>query len=257
MCYTRYLPVTLVTLGTVALTGALNLPPRAAILSAQPGQPPDPSALRFLDEALTRYAPDRIGWLEVTVSQHVNLPGISFDTEGRYLQAPGNRFRTELCTRQGDAEGTWLAVADGIRRREAHRVGTGRWQDEPVPAGSLASPASAGVPQMLRDLRDRLEWVGRDSASANERVRLTGVWKPGLIARFAPPGKPWPEGLPSHCRLDLDTRTLWPQRIEWWGPLGASSTPVLLAWAEFGMPVLGRTCSAEECNRLFSIDTVR
>jgi hypothetical protein len=63
MSYTRYLPLPLVVVGIVVLTGALRLPPRSNAPLVPDGRAPDPAAERILDQALLRYAPENVGWL--------------------------------------------------------------------------------------------------------------------------------------------------------------------------------------------------
>jgi hypothetical protein len=43
---------------------------------------------------------------------------------------------------------------------------------------------------------------------------------------------------PRQCRLVLDARTLWPHRIEWWGPAPGVAGDVRLSVLEFRQPVL-------------------
>src|SRR5262249_22786227 len=141
------------------------------------------------------------------VWQKVDLADLSYESAGRHVAGPGGRFRTELHPRVGGTEGTWLAVSDGAHLWEATRVGGGGWTsvsrlDLREVSAALEGPAVApalranvlgglmvrGPAPLLRDLRGRLSWVGREAVrtAGGERVRLTGVWPPAVAAMLAP-----------------------------------------------------------------------
>ena len=69
-------------------------------------------------------------------------------------------------------------------------------------------------------------WKGHDvyklSATAPESVgKLTTAWPPYV---------------PRMCRCYLDKTTLWPYRLEWWGPVSAEGEDHLLTQMEFRDP---------------------
>jgi hypothetical protein len=247
---------------------------RGAEPSAIPPAPApyeDTAAERSLELALEALKPERVQWLETTIWQKVQLPGYVYEADGSYRLAPGQRFRMEMHTHFGEAEGTLLMVSDGRELWEAERSGEGAWENVTrlnlpevfsVMNGPTASrlrseflqrPHFQGMTPLLRNLHSRLVWARREVLHHDgaEQIHLVGVWPKEEVAKRAPPDAPWPTGLPRQCHLYLDARTYWAQRVEWWGPSGGSSDH-LLVQMEFRNPVFNRPLSADVCARLFA-----
>jgi hypothetical protein len=270
----RFFPFLLTVVALVPLSGALHEPlgprpfsgeaPEECLAEVLPTTP-EPAAAALLDEAVRSLSAPHAEWLQTTIWQKVRLPGVAYEASGRYLLAPGKRFRLELETRLKTGCGALLLVSDGADVWQASRVRAGRWESvsrrslaEVLAAGAgtdvLHGPTFAGVQPLLRDLRVRLSWVRREVLPGREQVRLTGVWPADAIAHLAPPSSPWPEGLPRRCRLTLDARTLWPQRVEWWGPSARPEREVLLAEMEFRAPLRNCPLSAGRCAAEFTFN---
>jgi hypothetical protein len=283
----RYLPIPLGLASLWLLTAAMpDAPPSSApSAAAHPGAPtpplvpsnqaPDPLAAEALARAVDALAPDRAPWLTTALWQRVHLPSCTFTAQGRYLTAPGRRFRLELRTHQANGESELLAVGDGRRLWQAERLGRDGWAevtsvDLDRIAAKLAGPGGAsqaqqeltegaptrGVTPLLRDLRDRLVWVGREVTTHDDQeyLELTGVWRHELFLHMAPgKGAPWPEGLARSCRLILDAESSWPRRVEWWGPDAGGAT-MLLAELEFRSPRVNEALTEEQCRREFHFD---
>jgi hypothetical protein len=248
----------------LAFTAALARP------SAVPQTVPtveDPEAGRCLDEAAAHVG--KIEWLSCRIHQQVHLPGLHYTSEGRYLLAPEHRFRLEVRTRTGETTGTLVIVSDGVNLWQASRVGSEPWDKvihlgvqevlATLDGGSnaaqlraefLQGPALSGIGPLLRTLRGRLIWA-RQESSGNV-VRLIGVWPPDAVREKVPADRPWPGGLPRQCRIVLDAATLWPQRIEWWGPAEDRGLETLLALTEYSDPVINRSLSDEICAQAFT-----
>jgi hypothetical protein len=291
MRWIRYLAVLGTAAVLVTLSGALKGPvlslgsPVAAEDIDEPDPPPedaaawdtDPEAAALLDEAAAALDAPKVRWLETAVWQKVRLPELAFEAEGRYVLAPGKRFRLELTTRVGEGraarEGGLLTVSDGATLYHATRAGAGGWEaagrqplEEALLEAEVAAespefdgllphgPAVRGVAPLLRDLHRRLRWVRRERLAGGTAVRLTGVWPRPSLQMLAPPHEPWPEGLPRCCRLTLHARTSWPQRVEWWGPTPGRPGDRLLAQMEFRDPVLNRSFSARRQAAEFTFD---
>jgi hypothetical protein len=243
--------------------------------SAVPPAPtahPDPAAERCLEQALEALAPERVQWLETAIWQKVQLPGYVYEADGSYRLAPGQRFRMEMHTHFGEAEGTLLMVSDGRELWEGERAGEGAWENVTRlnlpevfsvmngPAGPqlrsefLQRPHFQGMTPLLRNLHGRLVWARREvlRRAGAEQIHLVGVWPKEEVAKFAPPDEPWPTGLPRQCHLYLDARTYWPQRVEWWGPSGGAGSDRLLVQMEFRNPVFNRPLPEDMCARLFA-----
>lgn len=244
---------------------------------AQPSSPQDeapaedPAAAALLDRAADTWRPARISWLECGIRQQVMAPGLSYTGEGRYLLAPGYRFRIEVQTHVGGTVGKLLMVSDGLNVWQASRAGDGPWEnvshlglDEVFaaldgPSGSprvrsefLESPNFSGIAPLLRTLRCRMLWVGHQAKRHEDIdvIEVTGAWPASTLRERAPADKPWPAGLPRRCRISLDAQSLWPHRVEWWGP-GEGTSDALLAVTEFRSPVINHPPPAEQCVRAF------
>jgi hypothetical protein len=80
------------------------------------------------------------------------------------------------------------------------------------------------------------------------------VWSNADGANLVPANQSWTAGLPRQCHLYLDAQTLWPGRVEWWGPAAPGGGEVLVAQVEFRNPVVNRPLTAEVCARLFAFE---
>src|SRR4051794_6216006 len=104
MRFYRFFPVFLTAAGLCLLTGALKMKGPTADRAGPDRLPADglgsapinEQAVAALDEALARL---RVRWLETGIRLQVRLPGLAYQAHGRYLLAPGQRFRLELTTR--------------------------------------------------------------------------------------------------------------------------------------------------------------
>jgi hypothetical protein len=271
MSWLRFLPVPLMLAAALVLVGAYALPfsPAAQSDGAPPldASAPDPAAGRVLDQAIDRLAPERVGWLENQIWQRTDVQGLAYEAEGRYLAGPGHRLHLHLKTRLGGGEGELRVVCDGRTLCEYRRVGPALgWATErrldfqqvlrevrampraaDVEAEFLQGQSFGGAPALLRSVRQRLTWVRSETVRRDGRefLKLSGVWK-------EPPGGAWPDGLPRSCRLYLDTQTLWPHRVEWWGRNPPHDGEVLLMQTEYRNPVLNRAPPAEQWEREFT-----
>ncbi len=213
-----------------------------------------------------------MSWLETAIWQKVQLPGYSYEADGSYRLAPGQRFRLEMHTHMGEAEGTLLMVSDGRDLWHAMRPGDGPWESVTRlrlaevfstmngPTGPqlrdefLQRPHFQGMTPLLRSLRSRLVWARseRMHRTAGDQIHLVGVWAKEEAAKLAPAEEAWPTSLPRQCHLYLDAHTYWPQRVEWWGPTAANGADRLLVQMEFRNPVFNRPLTAEVCAKLFA-----
>jgi hypothetical protein len=281
MSFLRF-PLFAVPLGTILLVAGARTWPFSSADPA-PASPPlaaithaDPEATCLLDGALAALDPGRIVWLEATLWQRVNVQGIAYEATGRYLTGPGQRVRLELKTRTTTGEGGVQIVSDGVSLWQAHRFVGDKWNrvtrvDMKAILATLAEPGMlpklrdeflqdhsfTGILPLLQGLRQQMIWGPRETVRRGERefIKLTGCWLPELARGFAPPGEPWPAGVPRQCRLYLDPRTLWPHRVEWWGPDPPRAGDVALVQMEFRSPVLNRPLTVERCAAEFTFDT--
>ena len=286
----RFIPVLLGVAGLAVLGGALAAPSFISASVPPPSPAPqgayaphpaphpavaDPAARTALARAIEALADDRVAWLETRIWQKVELPGLAYEASGSYRMAPQHRFRLELETDLGGARSSLLKVSDGTTLWQASRTGAGGWTSitrvrlEEVfatlngPAGSpqlqaefYQGPTFSGIAPLLRNLGFRLVWARQEAVRGNgaERLVLTGFWPPEAAAVLAPPEQPWPPALPYQCRLFLNARTYWPERVEWWGPPSTQGSQALLAEMEFRSPRLNRPLTSEQCARAFTFD---
>ncbi len=277
MRFFHYLPVVAAVAGGLALLGGAGQRSAAPSTPSCPFTPPPPpvadsAASQTLDAALAALEPRRNAWIATTVRQKVRLPDLEYDAEGRFRAAPNNRFRLELRTEAGSTKGTVLTVGDGTNVWRASRAGDGDWTEvhrvgmQQVLDGLAAAPQTrdaffhgptfTGPVPLLHNLRRSLVWAKRAPVvqAGRRAVELTGVWPEALAAALAPKGLAWPRGMPDRCRLLLDAETLWPRRVEWWGPTASGKGLVRLVRLELRDPVLNRPLSPVECARTFSFD---
>jgi hypothetical protein len=266
---------TLLAAATAALSALLIAAAVQRAPDARPsreGSPPDPEAARLLDRALDAVSPDRLPWLEAGVWQKVRLPGLSYEAEGRYLAAPGHRFRLELRTTLGNTPGELVLVSDGRHLWRGTRLGGGGWAEVsraalragfdlpdgpgwPQARDGAGGLSFGGVGPLLTNLRERLTWVGLERQEG--RFVLTGVWPEQARAALRGGKKAWPAGLPRECRLTLDEARLWPRRVEWWGPPTDGGDSDLLAVVELRGPVFNRPLPPAEAAAAFAFDPGR
>jgi hypothetical protein len=261
------------TLASVAPTTAA-VSPELEISTVPPAPPPqaDIAAERCLDQAIELFKAERVNWLEMTIWQKAQVPGFSYEADGSYRLAPGQRFRLEMHTHPAEGEGTMLSVSDGQQLWRAGRSGKGPWENVTHinlsevfaamngPVGQqlreefLQRPHFQGMTPMLRHLRTHLVWAQADllRQTSGGRIRLVGVWSKEEAMKKVAPNQPWIAALPRQCHLYLDARSYWPQRVEWWGPTTAGGPDRLLVQMEFRNPVLNRPLSADVCARLFA-----
>jgi hypothetical protein len=285
MSYHRYLPCLLTVSGMVLLAILLRDPAarwvRGAagdtepILSNLEKAPVDPAATELVGQLLARLSEPRLGWLQTDVWMKAHVPDLPFEGEGRYVRAPGQRYRMELRASLPGVrdEYTLVSIGDGRDVWTATRFGSGNWQevrrlrlstlleaaDSPahlpqVRQELLNGPVLQGMDRLLRSLQGQVEWVRHEQRSGE--VRLTGRWKPAVRVGLVEPKKPWPALVPHGCRLILQAplESPWPGRLEWWGPLEDGGADHLLTEWGFRHPVFDRVLSADECAGLFAFD---
>jgi hypothetical protein len=190
-------------------------------------------------------------WVQMRLWLRSHCADLTYQSEGRFDAAPGGRFRLELQTQRGPAVRQLLVLHDGDRLYHSNRSNP---ESEALVGTSLPSDTFRGPGPLLRSLHDELIWAQKGTVhhGGTECVELNGTWKPERC-QAAPGGEPWPAQMPQHCRLLLDRATLWPCRLEWWGPDSAKHGSQLLVELEFRWPVLDRPLSAKESARLFTI----
>ena len=206
----------------------------------------------------------------MTLWQQVQGDDFTYEAEGRYLAAPDHRLRLDLKVRVGRTEGPHCkssataarcagrTASTGTRPETVQLDGPGRRRE---PAGHAAArrrtwPRTGtrsarqrlpGVAPLLRTVCAQLQephgQIGR--WKGHEVMKVTGRWCPD------PDGWPgcrrtyWGNGRARACRVFLDTRTLWPYRIEWWGSASPQKRNVLLVQVEYREPVLNQPLPAE------------
>jgi hypothetical protein len=253
------------------LTGALSRPAPPA--AAPPGAgPADPAATQTLEEAIDRLS--RIAWMEATVWQQLACDEVAYQAQGRYLAGPDNRLRLDLQVRLGRSRAEMLAVSDGTTLWQSSRVAGGERSVSRVELAkvlqALATPGVAlqvrdeffqtqciaGLCPMLKGLRARMSASRQEEVLWNGRAahRLTLHWSGEQAAALAAAGAEWPAYLPRRCVLYLDAASLWPVRLEWWGPGAEPGPDTQLLQVEYRDPVLNRPLSPEECAREFAFD---
>jgi hypothetical protein len=205
---------------------------------------PEPEAATTLDQAIAALDPARLPCLHAAIWQEVSAEPLSFQAEGIYQAGPGRKVRVDMEVRSGRVKRTWQMICDGEAIWEIDGDGskTPHWQKrllagnhqgsrttarpDVVCLGSLAGPKEV-LECLRRDVvftrRETGRWRGKDA------IVLTGA-RPQVEKNCSP-------YQPRQCRLVLDAGTLWPHRLEWWGPAPNVDGDVRLMQIEFRNPV--------------------
>jgi hypothetical protein len=269
--FTGLLVLPLLTGTLVLLSGALgqqtppasqtappSQPSSAAPAAAPPAPKADPEAAKALAKAIERLEPKQTSWIDTIIWQSINVQGLSFQAEGRYLSGPERRLHLDLKIKLGGTDGQLQMVSDGTTVWTANRVGSGTqmvvtWDLKKVQQ-VLNSPNSlpqvgqdffrsqlmAGLAPLLQNLSTQMTFTKHEKGSWKEHqvVKLTGVWNPE-IAKMMTVGKDgWQPSMPRTCALYLDHENYWPHRIEWIGPGGSRGEDTKLMALEFREPHL-------------------
>jgi hypothetical protein len=269
MSYFRHtLPLSVigVALVWVGVSAQQTVPSPKPATSAPPTTPtpppppkPDPAALKSLEQAIELVDPTkRLGWIETKVWQQVDLQGLTFRADGRYLAGPGHRLRLDLKVHLGGTGGETSVVSDGTTVWQTMRAGptdrvTTKWELKKV-MDALNAPDMlpqlrdeffrgqlfTGLAPLLQNLQKQMVFTQQapERWNGHDVLKLTGVWAEEVTKSISPQPERWPSFLPRTCQVYLDSKTLWPYRFEWWGPAPPSSTDALLLQMEFREPVL-------------------
>jgi hypothetical protein len=238
----------------VLLAGALKSQPPALAPSAPAVAVPDPEANRRLDQAIAAWHSDKLRWLRLALWQQGNLSTLTYQAEGVCVAGPDHRLRLDLQVHTASADSRFHVLSDGRTLWKIEQHGSAertisRVDLKPVLAALHSAGTSAarrddfyshqwfaGPAPLLQSLRPGTTFTSCQTGRWHDRaiLALTGV-------RPLPSGeKAWPDFLPRRCRLFLDAKTLWPHRLEWWGPVPAQRDDQLLLQLEFRDPVLGQ-----------------
>jgi len=208
----------------------------------------DPAALRTLEQAVKALDMERLRWIKAGLWQKASLPTLNYQSEGTYVSGPDHRLLLDLKVQVGSTTSRLHVVSDGRTLWQVEKVGTGERSVGKVALEHLletlrrpeTTPAHraefygyqffGGPVPLLQGLRSRLTFVRQENVQwRGKSVRLlTGVRKDEAAA----------SGVPRQCRLFMDAQTLWPHRLEWWGPGTEASGDSLLLEVEFRDPVL-------------------
>lgn len=242
--------------GLVALlAGALTESTSSGSVTAPPPTLPlraDDAAVQALGRVLEMLSSDRLRWVQTQLWQRVDVPPLTFQAEGIYQAGPEHRLRLDLKVRSGDTSSHLLMVSDGRTLWQARQLAGGpatvtRMElrkvleaiERPDAAAMRASfyqdQFFAGPAPLLRSLQEQVTFTRMDRTRWHERdvLLLSG-------ARSNNGAGAYPRHLPRQCRLFLDAQSLWPYRIEWWGPETKDAGDVLLSQMEFRDPVFNQ-----------------
>jgi hypothetical protein len=263
MWHCRFLALfALPTLAILALSsspalGQQTAPAAQPVPAAPPAPKADPKATEALQKAIEQLDPKKVGWLELTLWQHLASQGLAFQAEGNYLSGPDYHLRLNLKIRLAGMAGEMDVVSDGSVLWTVMAVAgqprtIAKWSLKDVQPvvnnanmipqvreGFYQSQSFTGIVPVLDNLRqqmvltkqEKIQWQGHDV------FKLTGVWNAEIAKELAPsPSSPWPILLPRECRVFLDAKTYWPYRLEWWGPVTSGGPDILIMETEYRNP---------------------
>jgi hypothetical protein len=219
----------------------------------------DPAAGKTIKQAIEQLDPARLGWLETTLWQQADSQGISFQAEGRYLSAPPHLVRLDMKIDLAGGRGESLLVSNGKTVWNSTKIGgedpivtkfdLKKVEDVLNGPGTLPQvkeefyriQVMQGLVPLLQTLSRQMIFTKQESARWQGRdvLKLTGEWTPEITRTLTQQPSAWPPLFPRTCRLYLGRlggTTLWPYRIEWWGPASPGNPDVLLFQMEFRDP---------------------
>lgn len=216
---------------------------------AQPPVPPpvypltaDADAGTTLDRALASLA--SLSSVHTAIWQEITAPPLAFQAEGTFQSGPGRRFHVDMEARCERATRRWQMICDGEAIWEIDEAGSDkpRWVKRLVPGehpgerttappDALCLGKLAGPKPLLDGLRRQVVFTRQ------EKVRWRGMEVIVLTGAREKPKGDWSEYQPRQCRLVLDAGTLWPHRLEWWGPAPGVTGDIRLMQIEFRNPV--------------------
>lgn len=253
--------------------------------SAQPSKGPMPAKLipdkqgtAFLDQAVKKLEPKELGWMETKLWHQVDMHGVTFVAEGKYLAGPQMHFKLTLDLNKERAgpgpKGNVDIICDGDTLWESWQLPMKNWaisvdlkkaqkamEDMKIPevlrSEFYQNQSFQGVWPLLKTLqkllvitrKENVTWQGR------EVVKLTGGWTEEETGRLGLGGERWVGFLPRECHIYLGRESpYWPYRIEWWGPAPPRSGDALLMQVEFRDPRWNQQLSADQIAKEFKFE---
>jgi hypothetical protein len=231
----------------------------------------------LLARAAAQFGPDQIQWLDVTIRQHVAYDEIGFELDGRYLCAPGQRFRYDLKVKIGAAASRFLTICDGVHMAELTELPgkppqvsatllprIQRPTDDPAEVAAarqtlVQSKSFAGLTQLLASLQVGLgaPEMRLVQVQGKELLEIKGKWVMQKAQERTDPDDIRLRAIARECRVFLDPATLWPRCIEWWGGMSENQPPQLLMQIVYDLTRWNQPLTAEEVAREFATTATR
>jgi hypothetical protein len=266
-----------------AAIGQQPAPPPAAATAPAPPPPrvvkPNAEGAKVLADAIRQLDSKNLTWVQTNFWEQADLQGLTFQAEGTYLSAPGHRLHMDLQVHMADTGGKLEVVSDGERLWEAVQFGQqprvvtkkvelskvldslkGQTSADQVREEFFQAESFAGVGPLLQNVQKRMIVTNRENVQREGRnfIKLTADWGPEIAKAISAPDKPWPAYLARQCVIYFESlgteNTLWPRRLEWWGPAPPRPGEVLLLQIEFRDPKLNQPLSPERSAKEFKFD---
>ena len=257
---------------TGAWTGSLSNPPQQAEPAFVPQALPleadiigsGVDARQLLQKALEKLDPQRTAWLKTKIRQTMTDADSNFVAEGFLQRGPNHCAHLEMDIVTGGKQGRLLIVSDGEIIAQVSEVpGADPTTDvanfpnavEGSPSKKLAVKEkflcgkSCGGPGALLELLQPHLQNARLQTGILHKTPVIQI-KGDLNANWASANVGTKTPVQQAC-VYLDAKTLWPQRIEWWG-VDMTNSPRRVLCIEFLEPEFLRELSIDECVRMFS-----
>lgn len=231
----------------------------------------DEQATKTLKVATDLLDAKKLGWFETNLWQRVENLGLTYESEGKYCGGPDQRMRLDLEVKLGKTNGRLAIVSDGATVWNSTTVGStppaiSRWDLKRINE-VLSAPGTspqlrqqfyreqffAGLAPLIQSTEQHMTFTKQEIETwkGHEVYKLSGM-APEAAAK---PTASWPQYLPRSCRCYFDKTTLWPYRLEWWGPVPSGSEDAILTQMEFRDPKFYKTGSIpKEMAALFQFD---
>ncbi len=216
-------------------TGPTPAPGLGTPFGGQEERPPT-EAETLIDEAIEKLA--QITSIEATIQQSTTMLGQTFQLNGEYARAPGNRLYLRLTlSGLGNSEGSMLQISDGqtlydrqviLQRRSLTKIDVNRFMErindpevtQEVRDFFLQKSGFIGPETLLKNLRQLVIFDEKQAGTLDGIPvwKIQGRWGPqaqlvGPNDTPMAPNGPLPSYMPSIVTLWLGQENGWPYRL--------------------------------------------
>ncbi|MBM3996697.1 MAG: hypothetical protein FJ303_21465 [Planctomycetes bacterium] len=209
---------------------------------------------QLLQMAIAKLDPAKTTWLKTKIRQAVSDGTSHFVSEALLQRGPNHCARLEMTIKMAGCESNLTVVSDGDVVAQIRQLPgiEPKFEVQELPDGPdsqreavLNAKSCGGPAALLRQLHEQMRNGRLQTGRLKDRtvIRIHGDLDAGAKTSFASS---------AHTAVAyLDTKTLWPCRLEWWG-IDSANAPRLISCMDFEGTEVNCPLSADECMRVFS-----